>query len=169
MLVKNFYTVIKLGFLWGNAELMKNIGEKMVNTTGGQVVPDGYYYPGYDGYLSFSPKGVKTNNSSGSTLIWLGSGTGAVTIDDYCLEKPILEGFNASLVRNSKCMDESGNCFSEYIVNITATKDITVSEIGFVYYNFLIDRTILETPLSLKTGQSGSIKYRITNASIFNV
>lgn len=103
MLVKNFYTVIKLGFMWGNAELMKNIGEKMVNTTGGQVVPDGYYYPTYDGYLSFSPKGVKTNNSS------------------------------------------------------------------FVYYGFLIDRTILATPLSLKTGQSGSIKYRITNASIFNV
>lgn len=161
---------MRLGFLWGGSGDSAAIPLKMVNIKGASTVPDGYYFYTYDGAFSFSPSRVaKSAPDTTFTGIVLGSGVGAVSLDDYALQAPFYDGFSYSLVRSTECTDSSGYCFSEFSINLTATKSITIGEVGFAIRGYLLDRTVLDTPLSLSTAQSGCIKYRITNASTFNV
>lgn len=116
--------------------------------------PSAIYYPDYP--------------YSYTSIIRLGSGVGAATVDDYNLQKQLTSGYTASLIRNSEMVDSSGYCFGEATINVIATKSIVIGELGFFYKDFLLDRTVLDTPVSLKNGQTATIKYRITNASTLN-
>lgn len=101
--------------------------------------------------------------------ISVGSGTGAAKATDYWLEKQITSGITGSIIANENTIDSSGNCFGEVTLNIVAQSNIVIGELGWSAGWFLLDRTVLDTPISLSAGQTASIKYRITNASIFNV
>lgn len=119
----------------------------------------------YTDYL-FTSRPDSYNKVSG---ISVGSGTGATKATDYWLEKQITSGITGSIIANENTIDSSGNCFGEVTLNIVAQSNIVIGELGWSAGWFLLDRTVLDTPISLSAGQTASIKYRITNASIFNV
>lgn len=150
---------------------------KLVNTSGSKIDFKASYSTSdapfalkvflgfYTDYL-FTSRPDSYNKVSG---ISVGSGTGAAKATDYWLEKQITSGITGSIITNENTIDSSGNCFGEVTLNIVAQSNIVIGELGWSAGWFLLDRTVLDTPISLSAGQTASIKYRITNASIFNV
>ena len=165
---------MRMGMLFG---ANKNLPLKLMNTSGQLETVfggGGNSYiteknPAYTAF-TFRPSNIGTSYGTGTTsYVYLGSGVGAVTADDYCLESLLTGGYKASITPNEDCVDSSGYCFGEVIINVIATKSIVIGELGYSYKNYLLDRTVLDTPISLSNGQAATIKYRITNASSFNV
>ena len=110
-----------------------------------------------------------------------GSGTTPPTLDDYQIESIFDDQqISAALTHWVRGIDSNNKPYMEltYIVTNRTSGPITVSEVAIVsgdiavcgsysdtsaYYNdVLIDRTLLDTPVSIPSGDSASIKYRIT-------
>lgn len=105
-----------------------------------------------------------------------GTGTTPATVSDYALES-ILGSTQISAAAPSNVSFSRGDTYDEYsvtfgITNIT-TEAITISEVGLTArpaylggspgYNYcaLVDRTVLETPVTIPAGQSKQITYTI--------
>lgn len=107
------------------------------------------------------------NSDTGGTGIGFGSGTTPPTIDDYKLESAISKGLSFSFVQSY------GNPCT-WIITITNTsdKEITIAELGMftsIYSSYnnnsaisvLVDRTVLDTPVTIPSGGIGKIEYAI--------
>ena len=170
MLLNNFYDIVRMGMLYGAS----GYPIKLVDSYGADrdFQLSSYNASSVKEFISFIPgwfyvtRPTKYNNSSG---ISIGSGTGAAKVTDYWLEKQITSGITCSIVQTDDIIDSSGNYFGEVVLNIIATSNVVIGELGWSSACFLLDRTVLDTPISLSAGQTASIKYRITNASTFNV
>lgn len=108
-----------------------------------------------------------TFNPYGGILI--GTGTTPPTLDDYQMESQIKSGMTAS---NSRGFDENGNPYTIITLTNSSDKAIKVGEIGVVgsgYYNagssgskhVLLDRTVLDSPITIEPGGVGQITYTI--------
>lgn len=120
-----------------------------------------------------------TNSSRGFAL---GSGTTPATEDDYTIESLISSGlsFSATPVKN-QAYDVENDVYSIYfdlVINNTSSAPITVSEICMFQFMYettnlgdaintagsyansvLIDRTVLDTPITIPVGESKTIRY----------
>lgn len=117
--------------------------------------------------------------SANANGIQIGTGNTAATEDDYKLETQITNGMSASSPALTCNVDSSGNPYLEYLFTITNTtsSDITVREIGYVQQfrladtqgasqssanrYLLLDRTVLDTPVTVPANDSAAIKYRL--------
>lgn len=109
--------------------------------------------------------------------IRLGTDNTPATENDYDLKSQITSGITgtASKVQG---VDASGNPYLTYTILVTNTtaSDITVREIGYVQSvqgtasqggtgasarNVLIDRTVLDTPVTIPANDSAGIKYTL--------
>lgn len=111
--------------------------------------------------------------------IYIGSGTDAESEDSISLSNQITRGVTGSVTR-SYIYDTEGKVFVRYtlIINNISESDITITEIGKVgrvptastlggelisaasgQKPFLLDRTLLETPLVIPAGESSGINY----------
>ena len=97
--------------------------------------------------------------------VWFGSGNKPATIDDYKLESVLTTGF--SVTKPSKISLSTTGEYIEFSATyrITATADISISEIGLFAYDsstlFMVDRTVLETPIEILKGKSKQVTYTI--------
>jgi hypothetical protein len=116
--------------------------------------------------LFFSVSSVVTTAEVG---IVLGGGATQPTINDYKLESQITSGLSASV---QKTTDENNSAV--YILTLTNTsdKDITVAEVGMILAlsrssgnngtaGCLVDRTVLDAPITIPAGGLGVIDYTI--------
>jgi hypothetical protein len=102
----------------------------------------------------------------------LGTGTTAPTADDYRLESPITTNLSCDSVSVSRT-----SLIKTYTATFTnsGSSDITVTEVGFmiyIFYNyssttensdhFLMDRTVLETPITIPAGESRTVTYELS-------
>ena len=180
MLVQNFYTVMKCLFM-----MRREYGDVMpfdvVDITGARVEWNSYSaFPYINNYgnpvfdLAATPAGVSSNY--GYPTIYIGSGVSNVTISDYKLEKPIYEGLTIGSVITNDGVDSSGYPFVEKTIQLIANAGLTIGELGWFYptsrnsgtNKFMIDRTVLDSPLAMKNGDVSFVKYRSTIASMFN-
>ena len=129
-----------------------------------------------DGFPSSVSTGITTSaNNSG---ICIGRGSTPATEDDYMLESLISSGFSYSTPSKSEYMDDEGNpCLSySFTITNTGSSDLTISEIGYIqerrcgttkgsidgYTNkFLIDRTVLDSPISIPVNGYAAVKYTL--------
>ena len=113
--------------------------------------------------------------------IVIGTGNTAPTENDYFLESQITSGFDAVLSDGHRGRDGNGKIYMEfvYIISNTGTSDLTIKEIGAVTYNarvktsasttsvnnayILVDRTLLDSPLTIAPNKGGLLTYRITS------
>lgn len=168
MITNNTIAMIE-AFLWdGDAMCVRFDGEKVVVQNSSLVSPSQRKFMRYA-----MTKGVSTL-SAGSPATYgvqFGSGTTPANGTDYCLESPVSLLFsNPSAVLTNPVPEGT-----EYTVTfgVSTTEDVTISEvgcfvsaIGFIGSNaydspILIDRTVLETPITIKAGQSKQISYTI--------
>ncbi len=182
MLVQNFYTVMKCLFMLRTSGSSND--DKMpfdvVDTDGASVRWNSTYAFPYNNYckgqvfdLASTP--VKTSSAYEYPVIYLGSGVSSVSPSDYKLEKPIYSGLTVGDVITKDGVDSSGYPFAEKTIQLIANADLTIGELGWFYptrltgtRKFMIDRTVLDSPLAMKKGDISFVKYRITNASLFN-
>ena len=173
MILRNYYKIIEL--------IAKGSSENYYAVFKGQTGADmtlrynSSYGESYAATLGFalSPTISTSNNTSG---IQFGTGTTPPTFDDYKLSGSIIAGLTGTLTKD--CVnDEDGN----FVITISATltntnsTDVTIGEIGYsrsftgrgttgnsnAYAYILIDRTVLDTPVTIPAGGIGQVTYTI--------
>ena len=101
-----------------------------------------------------------------------GTGNTPVTLDDYKLSGDIITTLSGAY-SISKGADAAGAYITAlYTLTNTGSSDVTVSEVGtFVHINKtnssthaypMIDRTVLDTPVTIPAGGIGQVVYTIT-------
>ena len=112
--------------------------------------------------------------------ISVGTGTTDASEDDWQLEATITSGLSLALSAVDLGIDANGDPYIEYTITATNTSgaDITVGEIGYkqgvtcrteqgwnaggqMSKGLLLDRTVLDSPLTIPAGMSGVIVYRL--------
>ena len=102
----------------------------------------------------------------------IGTGTTPPTINDYCFSGDLITDFtySCSLTKNS---DENGSSITAlYTITNTGDTAFTIGEIGLtaslgnnnysdIQYIGLLERTVLETPVTIEPGGVGQVTYTI--------
>lgn len=140
--------------------------------------------------LSFSCNTINTD--LGDTFIGFGSGTTPATPQDYTLEKPLYANLKVSQTLSSGIDDDTRRyTLRKLLVTSKESDPITISELGIFIplktsggtYNsyidaptpisasrievYLLEHTILDTPVILNYNETASIDYRITVTNNF--
>ena len=113
----------------------------------------------------------KWADKASSYGVSFGTGTTPATASDYCLES-ILGTTQISTSVPSTVSYSRVDTYEEYSVTFGVTNKtadaITISEVGLTIYDsnkpyayVLIDRTVLDTPITIPAGQSKQITYTI--------
>lgn len=116
---------------------------------------------------------INRTKTLGNGYLMLGTGSTAPTADDYCLELPITTNLSCDSVSVSRT-----SLIKTYTATFTnsGSSDITVTEVGFIVYinykytymssfsadDFLIDRTVLDTPITIPAGESRTVTYELS-------
>lgn len=105
--------------------------------------------------------------------IYIGSGTTAVTINDFTLEKPIPSSSNGGLTYNTSTVSQDTNDATTSQITFTRTftnnssSSVAVNEIGYfinvgsMNYKLMIMRDILPSAVNVAVGKTLTINYRI--------
>ncbi len=119
-----------------------------------------------------------TTNAAGSGIS-VGSGDTAATKDDINLQQTITSGISLSLSATTASCEVPGTPYVEFTITVTNTGSgpITIREVGYkqsikaasypgstsvdTALVYLLDRTVLETPVTIQAGDAGVIKYRL--------
>ena len=115
---------------------------------------------------------INRTSTIGNGYLMLGTGTTAPTADDYLLESPITTNLSCDSVSVSRT-----SLIKTYTATFTnsGSSDITVTEVGFIVYilytyssttensdSFLMDRTVLDTPITIPAGESRTVTYELS-------
>ena len=105
--------------------------------------------------------------SNNTTGIVVGSGNTVPSEDDYCLESQITSGISTSVYKE-KVVDSSNNPGIKFqiTINNTSENSITISEIGIQVAGVssravLMDRTLLDAPVTIAAGDYAIIIYEV--------
>ena len=106
--------------------------------------------------------------ASGGVVI--GNGTAEPTAKDYSLSGSIITGYSYLVSYNRNITDDGVSVTATYTITNNNNNAITVSEIGLLaaydnnnYVNkVLLDRSLLETPITIEPGGVGQVTYTIT-------
>lgn len=131
----------------------------------------------------FVPKGgyyldqLRLNMTDGNGGQAFGTGDTPPTEDDYTLESVITSGITAGAPTASTEFDSVNNRYIRrltYTINNVSDSDITIKEVGtyrgIAYAStlgatgsstkiLLVDRTVLDTPLTIPAGEAGVLRY----------
>ena len=147
MRTKNFKTMMAMMFerCAVNKGMLPMIGRDGVTYYAGPSTGAGYQNPGWAFQLNPANSGF-----------CVGSGATAESENDYELESMITAGLSASVVTNPH-LDEIG---MKQPLSSTTELDGT----AFGNRVFLIDRTVLEHPVSIPAGEYAIIRYTFTTS-----
>lgn len=175
MFVKNWYKALSYYLC---AKTAANItSQKFKACTGGEYTfkSDSYYHaPAFGGkntsggaanMASYISK--YTGGSSGGVVF--GSGTTPPTLDDYCLSGTLLSGLTVSAAVTPTWDADGCTVTGVYTITNSSGVPVTISEVGLVgatinnvtYYAVLLERTLLENPISLDVNEIGQVTYSI--------
>ena len=171
MLLKNWYILRALKQLYITES---KLATPMVGYNGDTPIN---FYPHYSqpvGYLGGLLLSV-LNAASYSQGVLFGDGNAAVTINDHCLSGnviPLLSA-NVAVSKTNEVSDSGLIVKAKYTITNVASTDITIREVGLMegyrYYNggseaaILVERTVLDTPVTIPAGGIGQVEYTITS------
>lgn len=165
MLTRNFYALqavetFQAGVFTGVA----------VDVNGNNI--DLAYYRSGANYCNL-PLGQASIVKSLTYGIVLGSGSTPATIDDFRVQNPITTGFSNTTVKTFTRTSANGaEIVYQTVLTNTSSGPISIAEIGSVgiAYQastggavgyFLVDRTVLDTPIVIPAGESKTLEYTI--------
>lgn len=163
MLTKNFYSYIRAAFQKKSATFTLPDGTTSTTSLNNDKPP-------------FTVMNSWTASAT-SCGVSFGTGTTPATPSDYCLEN-ILTSAKISVSSQSEVSFSRLDTYEEYSVTFGITNktdaDIVISEVGlttepyylangnqYTYRYALVDRTVLDTPVTIPAGQSKQITYTI--------
>ena len=168
MVTKNFKNILAMALESGN-----NMGCLKCTAVTGVIG----YLSGNFGFPA-SPTTTLTNNDSAAGIS-VGTGTTAATEDDYNLEDTLTSGVNLTLTGTEYGADSPWYPYVQYSITITNTgsSTVTVTEIGYkqtvglkktigstvaaANSVVLIDRTVLDSPVTISPGDAGIVTYKL--------
>lgn len=127
-----------------------------------------YFVKGGMGFGSLS--NVKTSQINNESAVIFGNGTAKPTLDDYKLAGNIISGISTTATKNTEKVDGGAVITMLYNITNTSSSDITISEIGYfgtvntattTTFVALLDRTVLDTPVTIPVGGIGQVTYTI--------
>ena len=158
MLTKNFYALMRTALGKTSSDVISTS-----NTTATTTMSSNSSWYGVFGGMCIY------NSTSGSQYVLFGNGTTPATVNDYKLESPISSGI--TVANPSSTTNEQTDDYILWTVTfgVKASVETTISEIGLIsraympsgYTEVLVDRTVLETPITIPAGQSKQITYTI--------
>lgn len=129
-----------------------------------KVIENGYF----KGLNKALPQG--TGASIYNRIIY-GDGSKATSADDTFLSGNQVTSFSISS-QTTTCKGTDAGVMIEHseIIQNTGSSSITISEVAYIdyvycggkYYNFLLDRTLLDEPITVEAGNTGTITYQLT-------
>lgn len=120
------------------------------------------------------------NNSSAYGGVLFGSGNVAPTKDDYTLSGTVLTNFTSSYMQSFSFGDDGSTTVTTvYTITAPSSEDITIGEVGiytkmtygqvsgqtgstYLYQPILIERTALDSPITIPANGVGQVTYSIT-------
>lgn len=167
MFVKNWYTMLKSAVMYKSPTIVKTNGATQSVTTydNFQSIQIGYDGTSTNGQTQLANvlKNINATTNQANGGVAFGNGTREPSMDDYTLSGSLVTAFTASAL-----MSKTGNTIT-VTYTLTATADITISEIGLFslyysgnHYPFLVERTLLDEPVTIPAGGVGQVKYTIT-------
>ena len=115
---------------------------------------------------------VQTYNGLGG--VRLGTGDTPATVDDYKLSGNLITGYNFTVKIGTQNSAESDKITATYTITNTSSSAITIKEVGIVakmadstgtpqiQHMGLLERTVLDTPVTIPAGGVGQVVYTIT-------
>lgn len=104
----------------------------------------------------------------------LGTGTTPPTIDDYDLSGALIDGYTYTAFVSSSLIDNGVRISGLYTITNTGTTEFTIGEIGLmanidgalpnnvaIQYKALLERTVLDTPVTIPAGGVGQVTYTL--------
>ena len=156
MLTKNFYSLMRIALGKINSEVTS-----LQNAASTVPFSSSNWY-GTFGLMS-------SYDENAYQYVRFGNGTTPATVNDYNLESPIVE--NISVTNPSAPTTEQTDSYISWTVTfgVLASVETTISEIGLISRVYrsngvmttLVDRTVLDTPVTIPAGQSKQITYTI--------
>lgn len=189
MLTKNFYDTIAYR-LFGITAPRENSLRVSMGGTSYKLLPSGASYYTIQNFSINELMVTKANtaylyekcNSQTYGYIF-GTGNVAPTVDDIKLSGDIIASSKIAVtnVKTFSNADDTMQLTVEYTIANNADQAITIGEVGLVdyfhfaqgsgssyqyYYPMLLERTALETPITIEAGGVGKVTYTVELASI---
>lgn len=167
MLTQNYYNFL--------ANILETAGGRTSGTyTGLSIIgTNNEFFTNTAAFTSSAfPVAVESAPTLNSTAggISVGTGNTPPTLYDTNLEETITEGISMVLTESNYGVF-NGVPYVEYIITVTniSSSPVTIKEIGYKQkHNFnsaihywLVDRTVLENPITIQAGDAGIIDYRL--------
>ena len=167
MFVNNWYTMLKSAAMYSDPTIVRPNGATATTSSydNFQSIQIGYNGTNANGQTRLANvlKDISATASLKNGGVAFGNGTSEPSMDDYTLSGSLVTAFTASAL-----MSKIGNTIT-VTYTLTATADITISEIGLfsLYYSgnrhpFLVERTLLDEPVTIPAGGVGQVVYTIT-------
>ena len=133
-------------------------------------------------FASVTTLSDKRSSAGSSYGVLFGSGNAEPKADDYCLSGEAIDGLgssNITSVETSEVDDDHLTVTRTYTITNTTGNDITIGEVGLVYYlqaytsatstgssykkywSYLVERSKLDSPITIPAGGVGQVVYSI--------
>lgn len=187
MFTDNFIKLMQL-FAFCDSYGTRVYGFKKVNGTTIDAGALYLCYSGFANYMKTARCGAFTDEATGSSGVYFGSGYTPAQKSDYKLESQITSGLS---ITNSNVLTEHEKdgqytLSASYAVKNTSDAEINISEIGLfsavctstsdrIYtstdtrYPILVERTVLTEPITIPAGKTKIVTYKITFNQTLNV
>ena len=168
MLTKNWYILQSLNMLASAERRLTNL--KPLNWDGQKQL---YYYPykrDLDIYSALNS--VRTNLDPGVAGVFFGTGDTPASVADYKLSGDLIQNIVTSIYRTYSYSEAQQSLKALYTITNGNAEEITIKEVILsVRYTHtssgsssacVIDRTVLDTPVTIPAGGVGQVEYTIT-------
>lgn len=168
MFVKNFYRIMARNYFAYNNQNAINIQV----ADGGSMSPmnivcDTFSYNS----AKYPYLGTVVKSYSGGGGILFGNGNTPVTVDDYKLSGDVISTITATVAVTWDYTDDGCSGTAVCTLTNTGSSAITIAEVGLFAgftsnnnMNVLIERTLLDEPITIPAGGIGKVTYTITFA-----
>ena len=175
MFLKNYYKTM-VAYVTNKRLYFKNVnGEetKLISTAENLITRFGYDNNGLSCPSMYVIRQNYTTSANGGTGgVIFGTGSTPPSIDDYCLSGEIVTGFNWTANVNKTESDSGVSVKAIYTITNTISESITIREVALMSalhgayngaaYCGLIERTVLDNPVTIPAGGVGQVVYTIT-------
>ena len=168
MFTKNWYILQSLHMLADSKQQLTDL--KPLDWNGQNKIK---YYP-YNTSISIQSalNSVKTNLATYSSGVLFGTGDTPASLDDYKLAGDVIQNIDASIHRTYSYSEAQPSLKAVYTITNNNETAITIKEVAlnreFNYTSSgssigcVIDRTVLDTPVTIPAGGVGQVEYTIT-------
>lgn len=176
MFLKNYFTMCKDNLDYLRSTPTNDYSPGLVLHNGSEVTDvNRIYDTSLSMYMMQLSQLTRLCTSKGADVgVSFGTGNTPTSFDDYTLSGDVVTAISFTLVRSCGVDDNGCTLTCIYTITNTENKDVTIGEVGIwgryeYYYNNsnrktvypLIERTVLESPVTIPAGGVGQVTYTI--------